>query len=111
MGLMLETLAIRDLRIYADASDGQVYHYRDKQGRECDAIIHLRNGSYGLIEIKLGGTNLIEDGAKSLKKLMNDLDTSRMKAPSFAMVLTGIGDFPYRRDDGILVVPIGCLKN
>jgi predicted AAA+ superfamily ATPase len=111
MGLMFETLAVRDLRIYADASDGQVYHYRDKQGRECDAIIHLRNGSYGLIEIKLGGTNLIEDGAKSLKKLMNDLDTSRMKAPSFAMVLTGIGDFPYRRDDGILVVPIGCLKN
>lgn len=111
MGLMFETLAVRDLRVYADALDGQVYHYRDKQGRECDAIIHLRNGSYGLIEIKLGGDHLIEEGAKSLKKLMDDIDTSRMKAPSFAMVLTGIGDFPYRRDDGVLVVPIGCLKN
>ena len=110
MGLMFETLAVRDLRVYADALDGQVYHYRDKKGLECDAIIHLRNGSYGLIEIKLGGDNLIEDGAVSLKKLSSDIDTAHMKSPSFMMVLTGVGDFPYKRDDGVLVIPIGCLK-
>ena len=110
MGLMFETLAMRDLRVYADALDGQVYHYRDKNGLECDAIVHLRDGSYGLIEIKLGGDKLIEDGATNLKKLQDDIDTSHMKAPSFLMILTGVGDFPYRRDDGVYVVPIGCLK-
>ena len=110
MGLMFETLAIRDLRVYADALDGQVYHYRDKNGLECDAVVHLRNGSYGLIEIKLGGDDLIEEGAKSLADLSADIDTTRMKSPSFMMVLTGVGDFPYQRDDGVLVVPIGCLK-
>ena len=77
---------------------------------ECDAVIHLRNGSYGLIEIKLGGDHLIDEGAKSLKNLSDDIDTTRMKAPSFIMVLTGIGEFPYKRNDGVLVVPIGCLK-
>lgn len=103
-------MAIRDLRVYADALDGQVYHYPDKNGLECDAVIHLRNGSYGLIEIKLGGDDLIEAGAKSLEDLSADIDTTRMKSPSFMMVLTGVGDFPYQRDDGVLVVPIGCLK-
>ncbi|MBR4621477.1 MAG: ATP-binding protein [Salinivirgaceae bacterium] len=111
MGLMFETLAVRDLRVYTDALDGQVFHYRDKKGLECDAVVHLRNGSYGLIEIKLGGDNLIDDGAKSLVKLAADIDTSRMKSPSFMMILTGVGDFPYQRDDGVLVVPIGCLKD
>ncbi|MBQ2350950.1 MAG: DUF4143 domain-containing protein, partial [Bacteroidales bacterium] len=111
MGLLFETLAVRDLRVYADALDGQVYHYRDKKGLECDAILHLRNGSYGLIEIKLGGDDLIEEGASSLKKLADEIDTTRMKSPSFMMVLTGVGDFPYRRDDGVIVVPIGCLKD
>lgn len=110
MGLMFETLAVRDLRVYADALDGQVYHYRDKKGLECDAVIHLRNGSYGLIEIKLGGDDLIDEGAKSLIELAADIDTTRMKSPTFMMVLTGIGDFPYQRDDGVIVVPIGCLK-
>ncbi len=110
MGLLFETLAVRDLRVYADALDGQIYHYRDKRGLECDTVIHLRNGSYGLIEIKLGGDSLIDDGAKALKKLSDDIDTTRMKSPAFMMVLTGVGDFPYKRDDGILVVPIGCLK-
>ena len=103
-------MAIRDLRVYADALDGQVYHYRDKSGLECDAVIHLRNGSYGLIEIKLGGDDLIEAVAKSLEDLSADIDTTRMKSPSFMMVLTSVGDFPYQRDDGVLVVPIGCLK-
>ena len=110
-GLFFETMCIRDLRVYADALDGTVYHYRDKNGLECDAVIHLRNGSYGLIEIKLGGEKLIEDGAKTLTALSNIIDTSRMKAPSFRMVLTGIGDFAYQRTDGVYVIPIGCLKN
>lgn len=111
MGLMFETLAVRDLRVYAEALDGQVYHYRDKKGLECDAVIHLRNGSYGLIEIKLGGDNLIDEGAKSLKRLSSEIDYTRMKLPSFMMVLVGVGDFPYKRDDGVLVIPIGCLKD
>ncbi len=110
-GLFFETMCIRDLRIYADALDGSVYHYRDKNGLECDAVVHLRNGSYGLIEIKLGGEKLIEDGAKTLTALTNIIDTSRMKAPAFCMVLTGVGDYAYRRTDGIYVVPVGCLKD
>ena len=108
-GLFFETMCIRDLRVYADALDGTVYHYRDKNGLECDAVVHLRNGSYGLIEIKLGGEKLIEDGAKTLTALSNIIDTTRMKAPAFRMVLTGTGDFAYKRTDGIYVVPIGCL--
>ena len=111
MGLMFETLAVRDLRVYADAMDGQVYHYRDKKGLECDAVIHLRNGSYGLIEIKLGGDILIDEGAKALITLAADIDTTRMKSPSFMIVLTGIGDFAYQRDDGVFVVPVGCLRD
>ena len=110
MGLLFETLAIRDLRVYTDAIDGQVYHYRDKSGLECDAIVHLRNGSYGLIEIKLGGDKLIDEGANSLLRLAGEIDTTRMKSPAFMMVITGTGDFPYRREDGVYIVPIGCLK-
>lgn len=110
MGLFFETLCIRDLRVYADALDGTVYHYRDKNGLECDAVVHLRNGSYGLVEIKLGGEKLIEEGAKTLKALSAIIDTSRMKAPAFRMVLTGVGDYAYKRTDGIFVVPIGSLK-
>jgi hypothetical protein len=110
-GLLFETLAVRDLRVYADALNGNVYHYRDKDGLECDAVIHLRNSSYGLIEIKLGGDKLIEEGATTLKTLKNKIDTTKMKEPSFMMVLTGIGDYAYTRPDGVCVVPIGCLKN
>lgn len=109
-GLLFETLAIRDLRVYAEAIDGEVYHYRDKNGLECDAVVHLRNGSYGLIEIKLGGETLINEGAASLQKLSGLIDTTKMKAPSFLMVLTGVGTYPYRRKDGVIVCPIGCLK-
>jgi predicted AAA+ superfamily ATPase len=111
MGLMFENLCIRDLRIYADALDGQVYHYRDRNNLECDAVVHLRNGSYGLIEIKLGGDRLIEEGATTLNKLEANIDTTKMKAPSFKMVLTGVGNYAYRRKDGVLIVPIGSLKN
>lgn len=109
MGLLFETLAVRDLRVYAQALDGNVYHYRDKNGLECDAVVHLRNGRYGLIEIKLGGKTLIEEGAKTLKSLAEKIDTTRMQEPSFMMVLTGVGDYPFRRSDGVYVVPIGCF--
>lgn len=110
-GFIFETLCVRDLRVFADVLDGQVYHYRDKDGQECDAVIHLRNGQYGLIEIKLGGDKLIEEGAQSLKKMESKIDTDKMKAPSFLMVLTGVGGYAYRRKDGVCVVPIGCLKH
>lgn len=110
-GFIFETLAIRDLRVYADALDGNVYHYRDKNNLECDAVIHLRNGSYGLVEVKIGGTEPIREGAESLKTLSSKIDSTRMKTPSFMMVLTGIGNFAYKRpEDGVLVVPIGCLR-
>ena len=102
---------MRDLRVFADALNGSVYHYRDKDGQECDAVVHLRNGKYGLIEIKLGGDKLIEEGVKTLKSMESKIDVDKMNAPSFLMVLTGTGDYAYRRRDGVLVVPIGCLKN
>lgn len=110
-GFLFETLCVRDLRIFADALGGEVYHYRDKDGQECDAVVHLRNGDYGLIEIKLGGDKLIEEGVGSLKAMQAKIDTDKMKVPSFLMVLTGTGDYAYRRGDGVCVVPIGCLKN
>ena len=110
-GFLFETLCVRDLRVFADALSGEVYHYRDKDGQECDAVIHLRNVKYGLIEIKLGGDTLIEEGARSLKALEAKIDTDKMNAPSFLMVLTGIGDYAYCRKDGVFVVPIGCLRN
>lgn len=109
-GFLFETLAVRDLRVYADAIGGNVYHYRDSNKLECDAVIHLRNGSYGLVEIKIGGDIWIDKGAKSLLSLAKIIDTTRMKSPSFMMVLTGIGDYPYQREDGVFVVPLGCLK-
>lgn len=111
-GLLFETLCVRDLRVFAESLNGKVYHYRDKSGLECDAVVHLRNGQYGLIEIKLGGQSLIEAGATTLNALESQIDTTRMKAPSFKMILTATGEYAYRRpDDGIYVVPIGCLKN
>ncbi len=110
-GFLFETLCVRDLRVFADALGGQVYHYRDKDGLECDAVVHLRNGAFGLVEIKLGGDKLIEEGARSLKVLSEKIDTDEMKEPAFLMVLTGTGDYAYRRADGVYVVPIGCLKN
>ena len=110
-GLLFETLAVRDLRTYADALMGKVAHYRDVTNLECDAVVHLRDGNYGLIEIKIGGDNLIDEGADSLKKLRDKIDTTRMKKPSFLMVLIGIGELAYRRDDGVYVVPLGCLKD
>ena len=110
-GLFFETMAVRDLRVYAQALDGELYHYRDKNGLECDAVLHRRNGTYGLIEIKLGGDGLIEEGAANLNALEEKIDTTKMKAPSFKMVLTGTGMYAYRRKDGVYVVPIGTLKD
>lgn len=110
-GLFFETMCVRDLRIFAESLDGSVYHYRDNTNLECDTVIHLRNGSYGLIEIKLGGDDFINEGAANLLKLQDKIDISRMKEPSFLMVLVGVGKYAYRREDGIFVVPIGCLKN
>jgi len=110
LGLLFETMAVRDLRVYADALDGNMYHYRDNNGLECDSVMHLRNGQYGLIEIKLGGETLIEEGAKNLCLLASKIDTDKMNAPSFLMVLTGVGQYAYQREDGVYVVPIGCLK-
>ena len=111
MGLIFENMCIRDLRVYAEMLDGKIYHYRDSSDLECDAVIHLRNGSYGLIEIKLGGDKLIEEGVATLNKLADTIDTTKMKAPAFKMVLTGVGDYAYRRKDGILIVPVGSLKD
>lgn len=110
-GFLFETMCVRDLRIFADALNGTVYHYRDKEGLECDAVVHLRNGSYGLVEIKLGGDTLIEEGAKTLTALTKKIDTTKMNAPAFSMVLIGTGNYAYRRKDGIYVVPIGCLRD
>ena len=109
-GLLFETMCVRDLRVYADALGGTVYHYRDKNGLECDAVVHLRNGSYGLIEIKLGGDDLIEEAAATLKELANKIDTTKMKSPSFMMVLTAIGSYAFQREDNVWVVPVGSLK-
>jgi len=111
MGLFFENMCIRDLRTYAEVLDGQVYHYRDKNGLECDAVIHLRNGEYGLIEIKLGGEDAVDKGASTLAALAESIDTTRMKSPAFCMVLTGMGKFAYKRKDGIFVVPVGCLRD
>jgi len=109
-GFLFENMCVRDLRIYADSLGGNVYHYRDKSGLECDAVIHLRNGKYGLVEIKLGGDKLIEEGSSNLIRLRERIDCKKMKEPSFMMVLCGVAPFAYRRKDGVLVVPVGCLK-
>lgn len=109
-GLLFETLAVRDLRVFADALDGELFHYRDKNGLECDAVIHLRNGHYGLIEIKLGGDKLIGEGVKTLNALAKKIDTGKMPEPSFKMVLTGIGQYAFQCNDGVYIVPIGSLR-
>ena len=111
MGFFFEAMCVRDLRVFAEALNGKVYHYRDKSGLECDAVVHLRNGQYGLIEVKLGGETLINEGVETLTSLTNQIDTERMKSPAFKMILTATGEHAYRRpEDGIYIVPIGCLK-
>lgn len=109
-GLFFETMAVRDLRVYAEASGGFVEHYRDKTGLECDAVVHLRNGDYGLVEIKLGGETLIGEGVETLGRLATLAQSKLKRQPSFRMVLTAVGPFAYRRKDGIVVAPIGSLR-
>lgn len=110
-GLLFETLCIRDLRVYSQRIGGEVYHYRDKNGLECDAVVHLKNGSYGLVEIKLGGDKNIEEAAINLHKLSSIIDTEKQNPPSFSMILTGVGPYAFTRSDGIHVVPIGTLRD
>lgn len=111
MGFLFETMCVRDLRVYAEALGGSVYHFRNKAGLECDAVVHLRNGSYGLIEIKLGGDKLIREGVETLTSLTESIDTSKMKEPAFRLILTAAEQYAYRREDGIFVIPVGCLKD
>ena len=111
LGFFFEALVVRDLRVYAESLDGDVYHYRDNLENECDVVIHLRNGRYALIEVKLGGESLIEEGVKTLKGVLRRIDTSKMGEPAFMAVVTGTDRYAYKRDDGIMIIPIGTLKN
>ena len=110
-GLFFEDMAVRDLRVYAEALDGQLYHYRDSNGLECDTVLHRRNGSYALLEVKLGGEAHINAGAASMIELAGNIDTDKMPAPSFMAVIIGVGQYAYQRQDGVYVIPIGCLKD
>jgi predicted AAA+ superfamily ATPase len=107
-GFLFESLCTRDVRIYAQANDGDVFHYRDKSGLESDLIVRLRNGKWAAIEVKLGQKQ-IEEAAANLLAIKNKIDTEKMGEPSFLMILTG-GQFAYQRNDGVWVVPLGCLK-
>jgi len=109
LGFLFESLCTRDLRIYAEKMDGKIFHYNDENGLEVDAIIKLDNDDWGAVEIKLGGDQ-IDEAAANLLKFKNMVNTEKMKEPKFLMILTGI-DYGYRRPDGVLVVPIGCLKD
>ena len=109
-GLLFESMCVRDFRVYADALDGDVFHFRDRTGLECDAVLHLRDGRYGLIEVKLGGNRLIEEGAANLIKLADKIDTTTMPKPSFLMVVTGTGEYSFTRRDGVMVAPIRTLR-
>ncbi len=109
-GLFFEDLAVRDLRVYAGTLGGEVRHYRDNAGLECDAVVHLEDGRWGAIEIKLGGEDLIEAGATSLKTLKSKIEEkSDENSPSFLLVLTAVGG-AYKREDGVYVAPINLLK-
>jgi predicted AAA+ superfamily ATPase len=108
-GFLFESLVARDLRVYAQASDGEIFHYRDKDNLEADLVIRLNDDRWAAVEVKLGSDE-IEEGAKHLIELRNKVDTSKVGEPSFLMVVTG-GQFAYRRNDGVFVVPIGCLKD
>ena len=110
-GLFFEDMAVRDLRVYAEALDGQLFHYRDSNGLECDTVLHRRDGSYALLEVKLGGEEHINDGAASMIELSNNINTEKMPAPSFMAVIIGVGKYAYQRQDGVYVIPIGCLRD
>ena len=110
-GYFFETMAVRDLRVYADALGGKVSHFLDRNGLECDAVVHLRNGASGLVEVKLGGEKLIEEGASTLNALSGIIDTSRQEPVAFKMIVTATGTVAYRRpNDGIIVCPLSALR-
>lgn len=108
-GFLFESLVTRDLRVYAQSLEGDIFHYRDKDNLEADLIIRLHDGRWAAVEVKLG-SKAIEEGAKHLCDLREKVDTSRVGEPAFLMIVTG-GEFAYRRKDGVFVVPIGCLKD
>jgi predicted AAA+ superfamily ATPase len=105
-GFLFEALCARDVRVYAQHNDGDVFHYRDKSGLEADMIVALRDGRWGAIEVKLGNRQ-IEEAAENLLKLKEKINTDKMREPSFLMVLTG-GQYAFQRKDGVFIVPIGC---
>ena len=109
-GLLFEDMVVRDLRVYADALNGELFHYRDSSGLECDTVLHRRDGSYGLLEVKLGGEQNINEGAANLTALAQSIDTNRMPAPSFLAVVIAVGQYAYQRPDGVHVIPVGCLR-
>lgn len=110
-GFLFETMAVRDLRVYAEALDGEVRHYRDKAGLECDAVIHLPNGAYALFEIKTGGRHLIDEGVKTLNDLSRLIAAKKLPEPVFRMIVTAVGEYAYaRREDGVIVCPLSALK-
>ena len=109
-GLLFEDMVVRDLRVYADALNGELFHYRDSSGLECDTVLHRRDGSYGLLEVKLGGEQNINEGAANLTALAQSIDTNRMPAPAFLAVVIAVGQYAYQRPDGIYVIPVGCLR-
>ena len=110
-GFFFEDMVVRDLRVYAEALDGELYHYRDSNGLECDTVLHRRNGSYALLEVKLGGEQNIEEGAMSMISLAKNIDTDKTPSPSFMAVIVGVGQYAYQRKDGVYVIPIGCLRD
>jgi uncharacterized protein len=109
-GLFFENLVLRDLKIYVQSLEGNVYNYRDKSGLEADAVIHLNDGRWGLIEIKLGGEKLINEGSMTLKTLKDKIDQEKMSKPSFLAIITASDSFAYKREDDVYVIPIACLK-
>lgn len=109
-GMFFEDFAVNQLRIYAETLDGEIRHYRDSKGLECDAVVHLKDGRYALVEVKLGGEQLIRDGIATLKLLKNKIKTDNLHEPSFSMIITACGN-AYTTDEGIHVVPINLLKD
>ena len=110
-GFFFEDMVVRDLRVYAEALDGELYYYRDSNGLECDTVLHRRNGSYALLEVKLGGEQNIEEGAMSMISLAKNIDTDKTPSPSLMAVIVGVGQYAYQRKDGVYVIPIGCLRD
>ncbi len=107
-GLLFESLVIRDLKIYTQTNGGSVFHYRDKTGLEADAIIHLNDNKWGLVEVKLGNAEF-DKASENLLKLEERIDTEKLGKPAFKMIITST-DYAYKRQDGVIIVPIGCLK-